>query len=252
MSNNILEIEGLQVKVFDKTILDNINLVLEPEQNWFIFGPNGSGKSSLLKAIMGIPPYRVTAGSFRFMGKEITGMGVDERSKLGIILGYQYPPDLQGIKLSHMLKICLGKGKDEDFSEDELELIERFNLTQFLDRDANVGFSGGERKRAEMLQIMFLKPKLILLDEPDSGVDVDSLRLLAREIQRYLKTTGASALVITHKGDILDYIEADHACVIINGMNHCYPDPKRIYEEIRERGYNHCLDCAERIREVIQ
>jgi len=251
LNNNILEIEGLQVKVFDKTILDNINLELESGQNWFIFGPNGSGKSSLLKAIMGIPPYRVTAGSIRFMGEEITDMGVDERSKLGIIIGYQHPPELQGVKLSHMLKICLDKDKDEDFSEDELEMIDRFNLTQFLDRDANVGFSGGERKRAEILQIMFLQPKLILLDEPDSGVDVDSLRLLAREIQRYLKTTGASALVITHKGDILDYIEADHACVIINGMNHCYPDPKRIYEEIRVRGYDHCLDCTERIREAM-
>lgn len=247
---NVLEVEGLRVKVGGKTVLENINLTLEPGQSWLIFGPNGSGKSSLLKAIMGVPPYSVTSGSIRFMGADIGGLGVDERSKLGIILGYQHPPELHGVKLSHMLKICLGKTKDEEFSDAEMEMITRFNLAGFLDRDTNVGFSGGERKRGEILQILFLKPRLILLDEPDSGVDVDSLRLLANEIQRYLAETGASALIITHKGDVLEYVEAEHACVIIDGMNHCYPDPKRIYGEIREKGYDHCLECADRVTEA--
>ncbi|MBN2336386.1 ATP-binding cassette domain-containing protein, partial [Candidatus Bathyarchaeota archaeon] len=152
---NVLEIEGLQVKVGDKTVLENINLTLESGQSWLIFGPNGSGKSSLLKAVMGVPPYRVSSGTIRFMGAEINGLGVDERSKLGIILGYQYPPELHGVTLSHMLKICLGKVKGEEFSGAEMEMIDRFNLTEFLDRDTNVGFSGGERKRAEILQILF-------------------------------------------------------------------------------------------------
>jgi len=167
-------------------------------------------------------------------------------------MAFQQPPEIKGVKLSQMLKLCLGKKRVDEFSADEMELIERFRLVEFLDRDTNVGFSGGERKRAELLQILFMRPGLILLDEPDSGVDVDSLRLLSAELQRYLSESGASALIITHKGDILDYIEAEKACLIIDGMNHCFPNPRMIYEEIRTGGYEHCLSCQLRIKEALQ
>ena len=244
-----LEIKGLKVRVEDKTILNGISLRLERGERSFIFGPNGSGKSTLLKTVMGIPSYVVESGSIRYMGVEITEMNVYERSKLGITMAFQQPPEIRGVKLSQMLKLCLGKKRAEEFSSDEKDAIERFKLTEFLERDVNVGFSGGERKRAEILQMLFLKPSLILLDEPDSGVDVDSLKLLSEELDNYLRTSNASSLIITHKGDILDYIKAERACVVMDGMNHCFPDPRTVYAEIRAGGYEHCLSCSTRIQE---
>jgi len=109
-----------------------------------------------------------------------------------------------------------------------------------------VGFSGGERKRSEILQLIFLKPKLLLLDEPDSGVDVESLRLIAGEIQRYVERSGSSALIITHKGDIMDYIKAKYGCVLLNGTFHCFTHPTRIYEDIKKLGYEECVSCRVR------
>jgi len=244
-----LEIENLKVKVEDKTILNGISLRLKRGERSFIFGPNGSGKSTLLKTIMGIPSYIVESGAIKYKGIEITGMNVYERSKLGITMAFQQPPEIRGVKLSQMLKLCLGKKRTEEFSPDEKDAIERFKLTEFLDRDVNVGFSGGERKRAEILQMLFLKPSLILLDEPDSGVDVDSLKLLSEELDNYLRTSNASSLIITHKGDILDYIKAERACVMMDGMNHCFPDPRTVYAEIRAGGYEHCLSCSTRVQE---
>lgn len=112
-----------------------------------------------------------------------------------------------------------------------------------------MGFSGGEKKRSEILQLIFLKPKLLLLDEPDSGVDVESLKLIANQIQRYVENSGSSTLIITHKGDILDYIDAKYGCVLLNGTIHCFSNPKRIYEDIKTKGYEECVKCQERTTE---
>ena len=129
--------------------------------------------------------------------------GVDERAQLGIIVSFQNPPEITGVKLGDLLKLCLSKTTSDEFSAEEMAQIEAFRLTSFLNRDVNLGFSGGERKRSEILQLIFLRPKLLLLDEPDSGVDVESLKMISTEIQKYIEATGASALIITHKGDIL-------------------------------------------------
>jgi Fe-S cluster assembly ATP-binding protein len=112
-----------------------------------------------------------------------------------------------------------------------------------------LGFSGGERKRSEILQLIFLKPTLLLLDEPDSGVDVESLKMIATEIQNYVASTGSSALIITHKGDILEYIKASYGCILLNGQFHCYKDPMRIYEDIKRLGYEECVACRVRTDE---
>jgi Fe-S cluster assembly ATP-binding protein len=127
--------------------------------------------------------------------------------------------------------------------------IEAFRLSSFLNRDINVGFSGGERKRSEILQLIFMKPKLLLLDEPDSGVDVESLRLIASEIERYVESSRGSSLIITHKGDILDYIKATYGCILLDGKFHCYTHPMRIYEDIKKMGYEECVACRRRLRE---
>jgi Fe-S cluster assembly ATP-binding protein len=195
------------------------------------------------------PPQEMVSGRVIFRGEDITGKGVDERSELGMFIGFQNPPEIIGVKLADILKLCLGKNVKDKFSETETKLIEAFKLTDFLKRDINVGFSGGERKRTEVLQMIFLKPQLILLDEPDSGVDVDSLKLIAGEIQQYVTETGSSALIITHKGDILEYIRAKHACVLLEGKLHCFVDPERIYADIKSAGYEECVRCRERTTE---
>ncbi len=242
---NILEVKDLRVKVEKKVILDGISLSLKGKESYVLFGPNGSGKTTLINAIMGIPPYRVVSGKILFMGEDITGKDVDERAKLGVSVGFQHPPEITGIRLADLLKLCVAKDTSDEFSEREKELIEKFKLTEFLDRDINVGFSGGERKRAEILQMMFLKPKLLILDEPDSGVDVESLKLIAIEIQRYIEETDSSALIITHKGDILEYIKSRYACVLLEGSMYCFADPKRIYEKIKRNGYEGCIACRD-------
>jgi len=244
---NILDVEDVRVQVEDKVVLDGITFTLRTGESHIMFGPNGSGKTTLLNALMGIPPSEVTAGKIVLLGEDITGRSVDERSKLGMSVGFQHPPEIVGVKLADLLKVCLGKETRSGFSEDEKALIEAFKLTEFLDRDINVGFSGGERKRAEILQMMLLKPKLLLLDEPDSGVDVESLKLIASEIQRYIEASGSSALIVTHKGDILDYIRSDHACILLEGKIHCFLDPKRIYEKIKSSGYEECVLCEKRV-----
>ena len=246
---SLLEVRDLRVEVEGKLILDGIHLTLEEGENYILFGPNGSGKSTLISSIMGLPPYRVVSGRIIFMGEDITDKSADYRARLGIAVAYQNPPEITGIKLSDLLKLCLGKDPKDDFSSEEFGLIEAFNLKGFLDRDINVGFSGGERKRAEILQILFLRPKLLLLDEPDSGVDVESLRLIASEVQRYIESSGASALIVTHKGDILDYIESEHACVLLDGKIYCFANPKEIYKTIKRCGYKECISCKSRVLE---
>jgi Fe-S cluster assembly ATP-binding protein len=246
---NILEVRNLKVMIEDKVILKNVNLELTEKRNYVMFGPNGSGKTTLINAIMGLPQYKIVSGKIFFLGEDITGKSVEERSKLGLALAFQHPPDINGIKLSSLLKLCVGKEAEDDFSGEEKELIDAFHLGGFLDRDINVGFSGGERKRAEVLQMLLLKPSLLLLDEPDSGVDVESLKLIGGQIQRYVEESGSTALIVTHKGDILDYVNAKYACVLLKSIVYCFAEPKNIYETIKKSGYEDCVACQERVEE---
>ncbi len=246
---NILQVNDLSVKVEGKTILKNLNFSLKENASHILFGPNGSGKTTLISTIMGLPGYEVVSGKILFQGIDITNKGVDERAKMGIIVSFQNPPEVTGIKLGDLLKLCLGKTSSDEFSAEEKEQVEAFRLTSFLNRDVNLGFSGGERKRSEILQLIFLKPKLLLLDEPDSGVDVESLKMIATEIQKYVEASGSSALIITHKGDILDYIKASYGCILLDGQFHCFRNPMRIYQDIKRVGYEECVACRIRTKE---
>ena len=246
MFMSILQVKNLGVKIENKIILNNITFSLKGSESHILFGPNGSGKTTLMCALMGLPSYEVFSGRIFLMDEDITLKSVEERANLGIALSFQNPPEITGIKLGDMLKLCAGKNPKEDFSKEEMELVEAFRLADFLNRDINVGFSGGEKKRAEILQLIFLKPELLLLDEPDSGVDVESLRLIANEIQRYVEKSGSSALIITHKGDIMEHVKAKYGCVLLNGALHCFTNPVRIYEEIKKVGYEECVTCHER------
>ncbi len=245
----LLEVNDLSVKVEGKLILKDLNFNLKEGASHILFGPNGSGKTTLISTLMGLPGYEVVSGKILFQGIDITNKGVDERAKLGIIVSFQNPPEITGVKLGDLLKLCLGKTTADEFSAEEMAQIEAFRLTSFLNRDVNLGFSGGERKRSEILQLIFLKPKLLLLDEPDSGVDVESLRMISTEIQKYIEHSGSSALIITHKGDILEYIKASYGCILLNGQFHCFKEPMRIYEDIKRLGYEECVACRIRTDE---
>lgn len=243
---NILDVENLSVQVEGKIILKDVTFSLKRHESHILFGPNGSGKTTLISALMGLPSYEVVSGKISFMGVDITDKNVEERARLGMVVSFQNPPEITGVNLADLLKLCLGKSPIVQFNKEEKALIETFGLTKFLDRDINVGFSGGERKRSEILQLIFLKPKLLLLDEPDSGVDVESLRLIADQIQRYVEKSGSSALIITHKGDILEYIRAKYGCVLLAGKFHCFTNPAHIYKDIKKLGYEECVACRVR------
>lgn len=242
----ILDIQNLAVAVDGTTLVQDMNLKIPRAETYVLFGPNGAGKSTLINAIIGIPFYRIVKGKILFEGKDVTHLPVDERIKLGMSMTYQHPPEIKGIKLRDVLKFCLKKKLDEDLDPEHYDLIERFKLTSFLDRNINVGFSGGERKRSEVVQILLLRPKLLLLDEPDSGVDVESLGLIATEIQRYIKEVGASALIVTHQGEIMKYITTKRACVMLDSSIYCYGNPKEIFETIRKLGFEQCVECQAR------
>ena len=242
---NILEIKNLSVEINKKKTLENINIEIEKGQIYVLFGPNGSGKTSLLMTIMGSPAYKVKRGDIFFEGREITKKTVDERARLGISMGFQMPQDIRGVKLIDILKICAKKTPKEELTQEEKALVNKFNLKDLLERDVNLDFSGGEKKRAEMLQLLLMKPKLLLLDEPDSGVDLESLKLIGEEVQDYVRRTGASALVITHQGDVLEYLKAKNACVLLDSSIHCHNKPEVILADIRRRGYRECVKCME-------
>jgi Fe-S cluster assembly ATP-binding protein len=177
----MLLIEDLQVKLGNKKILKNVDLEILPGETHILFGPNGSGKTSLLMTIMGYPQYKVTGGKITFKGEDITHMTIDDRARLGIGMSYQRPPSIQGLKTRRIIEACSHNGVDVD------ALAERMNFTDFLDRDINVGFSGGEIKRSELLQLMAQDADLALFDEPESGVDLENISLIGNTINGLLQ-----------------------------------------------------------------
>ena len=171
----MLEIKHLTVAVGKKEILHDINLTIGTGETHVLFGPNGSGKTTLLMAIMGFPKYRITKGSVLFNGKDVTRLSLDERARLGIGMSFQRPPVVRGVKTRDMVAACLkGRGEEESIKQ----LAGRADLADFLDRDINYGFSGGEIKRSELMQLLAQKPELTLLDEPESGVDLVNIALI--------------------------------------------------------------------------
>ncbi len=244
----MLKVENLSVSVGDTQILKDLSLNIGEGETHVLFGLNGSGKTSLLQTIMGNPKYRVDRGRILFKGEDITGLPTDERARRGIGLAFQRPPVVRGVKLGNLLSLCLAKNL-RDNGERVSELAGQLNLQQFLDREINLGFSGGEIKRSEILQLMAQDPDLIMLDEPDSGVDLENMNLVAAVIRRLLEKERRAAhrrrsgLIITHGGYILDCIHADKAYVMMDGTIHCSGNPRELFDDIRTRGYGECIRC---------
>jgi Fe-S cluster assembly ATP-binding protein len=238
----MLEFENLSVSIEGKRLLKDVSLHIEEGETRMLFGENGSGKTSLLMAIMGLGKYKVDSGRIIFKGEDITHLPTNERAKRGIGIMFQRPPTIRGLKVEEMLELIKREGRDPE------ELAERLNFSDFLDRDLNLGFSGGEIKRAELLQLMAQDPDLVLLDEPESGVDLVNISLIGNAIRQLLEKDvhrgrRKSGLIITHSGYILDYVEADKGCVLVNETIWCTGNPHEILEGIRERGYEGCLTC---------
>ncbi len=239
----MLELQDLHVAIGDREILHGINLHIGQGETHVLMGPNGSGKSTLLMTIMGFDAYTVTKGKILFNGTDVTSMPVNERARLGMGIMFQRPPTISGLKLGKMLEVI------NRTEEDITPAITRMNMESFLGRDINHGFSGGEIKRSEILQMMVQDPSFIMLDEPESGVDLENIHLMGQSIAHLLQKNQRfanrknSGLVITHTGYIMDYLEVDKGHVMIDGEFKCHGNPREILKLIKEKGYNECLRC---------
>lgn len=235
MNREMLRLENLRVEVKDGVILRDINLSLE-EGIHVLLGPNGTGKSTLLGTIMGLPKYK-TLGKIFFYGEEINNLSPDQRFKKGIFLAYQLPPIVRGVRLKDVLKKILNIDPKKNLPIEVNDYLKELELDEsFLEREINYGFSGGERKKSEILQLLLAKPKLALLDEPDSGVDIDSLKIIGEALRKISKES--NLLIVTHNLKVLDYIQPTSVIVLLDGK-YIYKDGIEIISQIEERGYEY-------------
>ena len=219
----LLEVKNLHVDVEDKQILHGVNLEIGKGETHVLMGPNGTGKSTLGYALMGNPRYTVREGEIWFDGKNITEEAVNERAKAGIFLSFQNPLEVPGVTLSSFIRNALEQktGKRIRLWDFKKELERTMEILQmdpsYAERDLNVGFSGGEKKKAEILQLLMLKPSLAILDETDSGLDVDAVRTVSAGIEEYQKNCKVSLLIITHSTKILESLTVDYTHVMVEG-----------------------------------
>jgi len=246
----LLEITDLAVEVNEKEILSDIDLYIDQGETHVLLGPNGSGKSTLFMSILGFPKYKITRGEILFKGENITNLSTTERVKMGVGVSFQNPPAIRGVKLENLLKIEHHE-KSEELSPEMMDLVQKLKFDdKFLERDVNLGFSGGEVKRSEILQLLAQRPDFIMFDEPDSGVDIENVELLAEEINTLLdkdKKPGLrekAGLLITHLGYILNFVAADTAHVLMDGKIACSGNPNEILEDIRKEGFHGCVECC--------
>ncbi len=236
----MLKIEDLWVSVDGKEILKGVNLHIPVGETHILFGKNGSGKSTLLMAIMGFPRYSVTRGNIQLRGQDITHLPTYERARLGLGLAFQRPPTIRGVRIQDILAAC---------AKSYQSLVNQYDFAPFLDREVNYGFSGGEIKRSELLQLLVQDPTMVLLDEPESGVDLENLQVVGEIIARLLQKERRrehrekSGLIITHTGFILDYLNADSGYILLEGKIPCQGNPREILQHLKQFGYEECAQC---------
>lgn len=221
--SELLKIEGLSASAEDTEILHGVTLAVGESETHVVMGHNGAGKSTLGSVIMGSPEYRVTDGRIFFGGEDITELSTDKRAKLGLFISFQNPIEIPGITLAEFLRNALeevtGKRiKLWDFKKKLYAAMELLEMDKsYADRDLNVGFSGGEKKKSEILQLLILEPKLAILDETDSGLDVDAVKTVSKGIEEYKKRTGGALIVITHNTKILEALTVDRTHILSAG-----------------------------------
>ena len=231
----MLKIENLSVDVHGKGVLRRVSLEIKKGEVHALLGPNASGKSSLAHTVMGFPNYRIVEGAIYFKGKEITNLPIEERAKLGVALVFQHPPTIRGLKLSKLL---------EKISKQEMDLEEFSIAPDLLKREINVGFSGGERKLSEIVQVISLNPSLVIFDELDAGLDIENLERLTSLVKNKLLCNDVSILLITHRGNILRFLGPDVAHVMLDREIVCSSQNwGKIWKTIVRYGYEKCKEC---------
>ena len=243
----LLNVKNLYVDVEEKQILHGVDLSIGKGETHVLMGPNGTGKSTLGYALMGNPRYTIKSGEIWFQGKNITEDPVNERAKAGIFLSFQNPLEVPGVTLSSFIRNALEQktGKRQRLYDFKKELERTMEILQmdpsYAERDLNVGFSGGEKKKIETLQLMMLRPSLAILDETDSGLDVDAVRLVSKGVEEYQKDRDGALLIITHSTRILESLHVDYTHVMVNGHIVATGDGSMV-EEINEKGYERFLN----------
>ncbi len=242
----MLKIENLQARIEEKEILKGINLDIKPGEIHAIMGPNGSGKSTLASVLAGRADYEVTGGSVEFLGKDLLELSPEDRSREGLFLAFQYPVEIPGVSTTNFIKTAVNEKRKYQGEEplDAAQFLrimkEKMNLVEInqslLSRSLNEGFSGGEKKRNEIFQMAMLEPKLAILDETDSGLDIDALRIVANGVNQ-LRSKDNAFLVVTHYQRLLDYIVPDFVHVLYNGRI-VKSGTKELALELEERGYD--------------
>jgi Fe-S cluster assembly ATP-binding protein len=248
----LLQISDLHANVGDKEILKGLDLSVDVGQIHAVMGPNGSGKSTLAQVLAGNPAYEVTSGSVTYDGNDLLAMAPEARAQAGIFLAFQYPVEIPGVSNAYFLRaayneIRKARGEDEvdplefaDIMEEKLALVDMD--PSMLNRSVNTGFSGGEKKRNEILQMAVLAPRLGILDETDSGLDIDALRVVADGVNK-LKRPNNATIVVTHYQRLLNYIVPDYVHVLVNGRI-AKSGGKELALELEERGYDWVVDAA--------
>ncbi|MDD3212628.1 MAG: ABC transporter ATP-binding protein [Eubacteriales bacterium] len=247
METNILEIRDLCVQVDGQALLNHLNLTIPEGEVHALLGQNGSGKTSLMMTVMGFSGYQVTQGQILFRGQDITHLSVSERARLGIGIAQQRPPTIRGVTLRSVMMYVL---RNEPDPEAKLKsLAEATRMEKFLDRSLNDGLSGGEIKRAELFQLLALNPTFAMMDEPDSGVDIEAMELVGTLINQLFAPGEKqpahrnSGLIITHNGNMLKYVHIDKAHILYNGGIGCSGHPEKILDQISRCGYEACVRC---------
>ncbi len=239
---SVLEIRDLHVSVEDKKILDGVNLTIKAGETHAIMGPNGSGKSTLAYSIAGHPKYTVTSGTVTLDGEDVLAMTVDARARAGMFLAMQYPVEVPGVTVSNFLRSAATAVRGEapalrHWIKEQKEAMAKLEMDPaFASRNVNEGFSGGEKKRHEILQLELLKPKIAILDETDSGLDIDALRVVSEGVNRVRATGETGTLLITHYTRILRYIEPDFVHVFVKGKI-VEEGGKELADELEANGY---------------
>ena len=242
MAEQLLKVKDLTVRVEEKEILHGLNLTINKGETHVLMGPNGAGKSTLGNAIMGNPAYEVTGGSIVFKGEELLSKPVNERAKDGIFMSFQNPLEVPGISLMNFIRSAVEQKTGEKirlfpFRKEIFKAMDVLQMDHsYAESDLNVGFSGGEKKKAEILQLLMLKPSLAILDETDSGLDVDAVRTVSKGVEEYQKDKDGALLIITHSTRILESLHVDATHVLVNGTIVEDGDGSLV-DEINEHGF---------------